>query len=549
MRGAALLFVLAAQLSAASPSVPTLKFGGSPFTTTEVQLSLEPNTHGSAVSPATVGTNMGHRSPDDTTWLAFLEALGVNSLRLWGANGLGSVKGKDSASVIQTVNAFAGCTYGRCDGANPMYILANPGSISNPLLDGTEQTRPPVNSSEYLAGPWWGQDMLRAPVTDVGKYMTAVALLRSWDGHNAANAAAFPYPPPWAMIDYANRHYPDNDQRSDASGPVIDRLVAALGFWPLMVPHTTCGALVFSTLTPAEPAYWAEHWETYKWQYASAVWLWEKGVSKMEFANEPDLKVQNACLDFNHPSVIDAAAKLAVTPQQFVDMYWSDWLAVRSVATQDAYADANADVAAGRRPCPPSVACPVALSVMASAFAGGHVVTTPGILVGATVNQAYFRFPCVENCKPSDAWQPGGRTSPAFPWGTATDAYTNFQVYSYHAYAKAGAALFAQGAENVASSLSSGGALQWRGLGGGAAGAPAPMPVAVTEFAQLTQASFAQEGDSSDTHYMAARLGGQLVSFAQLGADVWHFKLSQLPMGDIKSRHVSKHGIHFGEND
>ena len=292
----------------------------------------------------------------------------------------------------------------------------------------------------------------------------------------------------------------------------------------------------------------------YKWQYASAVWLWQRGVSSVELVNEPDLKVQNACLNAASPGVVAAAAAHGVTPQQYVDMYWADWLAVRSVALQDAYSDANDDVAAGRRPCPVPGACPVQPSVLASAFSGGHVVTTPGILVGATVNNAYFRFPCAVNCAASANWQPGGRTSPTFPWGTATDGYTNFQVYSYHAYAKTGDSLFAQGNDSIYSSLTSGGNLHWRGVGGGQANAPARMPVAVTEFAQLTEADFAREGDSSDTWYMASRTGGQLVAFARMGQDIWHFKFSLMPMGvhaeegAAASDHVNKHGIHFAEN-
>ena len=151
--------------------------------------------------------------------------------------------------------AFAGCTVGKCFGANPMYILANPGSLSNPLLD-AEQWGPPINSSEYKAGPWWGQDMRRTPVTDVTRYLAAVALLRTWAGHDVANAAAFEYPPPWALIDYANGVGALHNSLAATPDAVLDAVVSALRFRPLMVPHTSCGALTWSTLTPSEAVYW-----------------------------------------------------------------------------------------------------------------------------------------------------------------------------------------------------------------------------------------------------------------------------------------------------
>jgi len=536
--------------------VTALRVQAAPITSTRLSLSLAPNTVGSSVTPEFVGMNAGHRPAGDTTWLAFAQLSGVNSMRLFGGNGLGKLKGKGPASVIQTANAFAGCALGSCFGANPMYILADSGSIANPLLGGEVQYGPPPNSSEALAGPWWGQSMLRQPVTDVDKYLAAVALLRTPAGHDVANAASFPYPPPWAFVEYANREGALSNNLASDPAAALDAIIAGLGFRPLVVPHTSCGALTFSTLTPADAVYWMEHWEVYKWAYASAAWLWARGVTVLELANEPDLKRQNACLDPSNAAVIAAAASLSVTPAQYVDMYWADWLAVRSVATQDAYEDANADVAAQRRPCPIQGACPLKLLHMASGFSGGHVVTTPGILVGATVNNAYFRFPCEPSkCTASPNWDPRGRTSAVFPWGTAKDGYTTFQQYSYHAYAKTGASLFAQGSENMHSSINSGGALHWRGVGGGPSSQPAVLPVAITEFAQLTEADFAKEGDSSDTYYMASRTGGQLVAFALLGQDIWHFKMSLMPMGVHAEKelgagadNVNKHGIHFAEN-
>ena len=81
----------------------------------------------------------------------------------------------------------------------------------------------------------------------------------------------------------------------------------------------------------------------------------------LQVHNEADLASNNACMDPSLPAVAVSANITALamglpagslTPGQYVDMYWADFLSVRSTAAQDSYTDANADVAAGRMACP-----------------------------------------------------------------------------------------------------------------------------------------------------------------------------------------------------
>ncbi len=44
-----------------------------------------------ATTPLTIGVNLGHHHPNDGTWVAFLEHLGVNGARNFGMGGLGAL--------------------------------------------------------------------------------------------------------------------------------------------------------------------------------------------------------------------------------------------------------------------------------------------------------------------------------------------------------------------------------------------------------------------------------------------------------------------------
>jgi len=295
----------------------------------------------------------------------------------------------------------------------------------------------------------------------------------------------------------------------------------------------------------------------------------------VELHNEPDLSGNNACMNPAEAKVqaataaFNAATGASLTVYQFADMYWADYISVRSVATQDAYADANADVAAGRMACPLAGACPVTINVYGSAYALSlgnpqTYATTAIQFGGAMVQNAYFRFPCTATtCTPNTANWNGttatSKSSPNFPWGVDT-TFSTFQVYSYHSYGQTGDNLWGKGIGYTNSSVgyanvlgsSASASFAWKGPNGGTSSNQF-MPIAVTEYAPLTGADYNVEGSSSDSYYQASRLATELLAFVRLGQESYYFKFSMMPSGSATGNPsaatvVNKHGIHFGEN-
>ena len=349
---------------------------------------------------------------------------------------------------------------------------------------------------------------------------------------------------------------------------MINTTYTTLGFRPLIVSHLGCGSFSFTTLDPGSATYWAEHWELYKFSYAASMWMWKYNITKAEVHNEPDLSSNNACMDPTDTTTIANAAAYStavgytVTPANYATLYWADYFSVRSVAHQDAYADANADVAAGRRACPFAGACPITLNIYGSAMAqsiGNPFGSATNQLGGALLQNAYFRFPCTSaSCVQTGAWSPNSThpTSAAslgvYPWGV-DNTFTSFQLYSYHSYGNTGDNLLNKAVNYVYSSLSTTSSIgtvssfyapnlfKWRGLATAAAPLTAAspfttLPLAVTEYASLTGADFGLEGSSSDSYYHASRLGTQLINFALLGQETYYFKFSMMPLGSTTTQ-------------
>jgi len=555
-------------------------------------------------------------------------------MRMFGGAGLGNLAEKSSplGGLLQTASAFGGCIQHpsqpigapacmlsapnpyspKCDFGLPGNAAANTGSSNctyavgcvascNPmkLLGSTASWTPDSfggnktywGASTYM--PYWGKDLNATyTVTTLASYTQATTVLRTWAGHNPFQSTTsgpgfWAYPPPHDLIDFNNQATLQgvyNSMISGAPATVINTTYATLGFRPLVVSHLGCGSFSFSTLDPSNATYWTEHWELYKFSYAASMWMWKYNITKAEVHNEPDLSGNNACMNAADPDTIASAAAYSsafgytVTPAQFSTLYWADYFAVRSVAHQDAYADANADVVAGNRPCPFPGACPITLNIYGSAMALsiGSPLSTPTTnqLGGAMLQNAYFRFPCTAaTCVQSSAWssnstRPGAASVGVYPWGTDR-AFTSFQIYSYHSYGNTGDNLLNKLINYVYSSIPTRSSIgtvstfygsnvfNWRGVATAAAplnvSSPVTtLPVAVTEYASLTGADFGLEGSSSDSYYQASRLGTQLINFALAGQETYYFKFSMMPLGDTTTQAktmVNKHGIHFAENN
>ena len=579
-----------------------------------MSLSNAPNNVGATRTPAVVGINAGHRSVTDTTWLAFMQALGVNGasvsadassasepspltlrtsptagVRLFGGGGQVSVTAPaatNNGGALQTALAFAGCNAdlspvctgsgAGCNKCNPMARLGSTSSwigafgtfCSNGLFDFTTyaaKKSPPVTltplciancncslsmSNGAPGALAWGTSMSGAAVTNISTYTAAVSDLRSWAGHNPANAGNWVYPPPYALIDWWNNQGDQTGFSWQVTGPpsyVINATYANLGYRPMVVAHLGCGSFSFSTIDPTSPTYWAEHWELYKFTYAAAQWLYKYNITKVELHNEADLSGNNACMNPGNANTIAAATAFntatgsSLTVYQFVNAYWADYFSVRSVATQDAYADLNSDVQSGKMACPFPGACPININIYGSAYALS--LNTPASTAssahqfgGAMLQNAYFRFPCTATtCTPNTTnWRGASKTSANFPWGTDT-SFSTFQVYSYHSYGQTGDNLFSKGVGYTNASVgysnvlgtSQAATFNWRGPNGGGA-TNQFMPIAVTEYAPLTGADYQEEGDSSDSYFQAARLATELLAYTRLGQESYYFKFSMV---------------------
>ena len=127
--------------------------------------------------------------------------------------------------------------------------------------------------STWSGQSWWGKDMTATySVSNITAYTSAVSVLRSWPGHNISNAGAWLYGPPYAMIEFWNRQADTSGFHPEvaaAPASIINITYATLGFRPLVVSHVGCGSFYFSTLDPTNSSYWNEHWELYKFTYAS----------------------------------------------------------------------------------------------------------------------------------------------------------------------------------------------------------------------------------------------------------------------------------------
>ena len=212
----------------------------------------------------------------------------------------------------------------------------------------------------------WGHDLNNNTVSSYAAWSAAVAGLRAPAGHTPASAGSFANPVKFSALDLML----NSSINSPTGGSLLSTVqgAQALGIEPLIVDWMPCTVFAFSTLNTANGTYWAEHWELYKhqaragWpptllppppfltlplfhpvppgptpcsaQYAMARWAFVHGVRKLEMWNEPDLSA--SCI---------------------TNASWVEHFTLQTQAIQNAFADLNADVAAGTIPCPVA-ACP-----------------------------------------------------------------------------------------------------------------------------------------------------------------------------------------------
>ena len=136
-----------------------------------------------------------------------------------------------------------------------------------------------------------------------------------------------------------------------------------------------CSTFSFSTMNNSKPNYWAERWELYKQRYAVSRWTWVRGITDIEFWNEPDL-IQ-PCMN---------------------NTLWLEMYVLSSTAIQDAYTDLNNDYSKNRITCPliNGISCPIQPNIIASAFA--HLTFDgPGNFGNITVSNEHLTFPPYKN--------------------------------------------------------------------------------------------------------------------------------------------------------
>jgi hypothetical protein len=254
--------------------------------------------------------------------MAFMQALGVNSIRLFGGSGQVSVTmpgASANGGALQSATAFAGCnadlspvctTAGLpgCNNCNPLQKLGSStywsgafstfwGSGLFDYVSYAKNKNSPLTplcvasgnctltlSNGATGNLMWGKDMNGTLVTNIAQYNAAVSNLRTFAGHNPANAGAWAYPPPYALIDWWGNQQDQTGyawQMTASPAYVINATYAALGFRPLLVSHLGCGSFSFSTIDPTNSTYWAEHWELYKFTYAAAQWMYKYNITKV----------------------------------------------------------------------------------------------------------------------------------------------------------------------------------------------------------------------------------------------------------------------------
>jgi len=179
-------------------------------------------------------------------------------MRVFAMTGFGNLKAKSGLSVLAVLNSYLG--------SSPEQLAPDGQPYNQACILGlptfTNYWGRTTTCSDG-GGPYWGRDQRGVPVSNVDDWQAAVALIRSWAGHDPAQASSFAYPPPWWMLDFNQNEASKADPTTGSTAATIAGLEAALGIRPLAVLHQGCGTYAFSSIDPSSSVYWGEHWVSF----------------------------------------------------------------------------------------------------------------------------------------------------------------------------------------------------------------------------------------------------------------------------------------------
>jgi len=520
-------------------------------------------------TPANYGVNAGHKHTADSSWLAFMNYLGVTVVRVFNMGGtslpytsLGSWATNPNAYVMQTA------------------------------AGGLQQSSTNIyHAAQY--GYYWGNDVYNTTVSTYAAFQTAVTALRTTQGRPSLTEVAsqgssnwlssgygtysppsnWTYPPAWNQV-YSNLATTSTTTGSNEltgnPADTVNRLALA-GISTLAVQWLPCTNFAFQSLNPAQSLYWQERWELYKHQYILAGWAWMYGISKIEYWNEPDLGGLT-CINTTT---------------------WLEHVTLRSMAIQNAFADFNSDCSASPTTLAPpnfkllGLSCPLNPTVLGGAFANSY----PSAYMGANQGAGTTNFTSVAGYTPWSASAPltGSLTSNVMCLGaqcanssynpyvcTGTTCYFgmetivnehvlfppngnpnnnnaqlvnsswyNSQAISYHSYGKTGFQL----AIATLTAVDTGARALHDSTNAVAAGGnnKAVMPILVTEHQSHTNANWNTFVSNGDSFFEASRLANQIVSQMLMGYESYVFKFSGTPLSSTGGG-ITKSGLMWAEN-
>jgi hypothetical protein len=141
------------------------------------------------------------------------------------------------------------------------------------------------NLRTFIGTTNWGKNLNGVTVNNRLDFQNSIADLRTLNGRNQNYNWVNPIQ--WTTIINNINKVSQDIYGSDENS--ITKL-NSINISTLVVQHIGCTSSTsfsFLSMNTTDPSYWAERWELYKFSYAMAVWAWGKGVTMMEFYNEP----------------------------------------------------------------------------------------------------------------------------------------------------------------------------------------------------------------------------------------------------------------------
>ena len=162
------------------------------------------------------------------------------------------------------------------------------------------------NLKTFIGTTNWGKNLNGLLVNNRQDITYAIADLRTLNGRN--QNYNWVNPVQWSTIINQINQVSQDIYGSDENS--MNKL-NSINITTLVVQHIGCTSSTsfsFSSMNNADSNYWAERWELYKFSYAMAVWAWGKGVTMIEFYNEPGnlletKKYKFICLDFKFKKI------------------------------------------------------------------------------------------------------------------------------------------------------------------------------------------------------------------------------------------------------